>query len=493
MRYLVEGLLPGVLQLAIGAIVFLIRPGRPQSWLFLSFLLIASIVSITFADAHTTYRFSELFLTAWAFWPATLLHLALTFPQRRGIVRRFPRVVWLPYLVSAVVAVLLLQLPLVRGDVRRLLAVPAVGAAYWGVALILLVLSLARASMVGGTPLIRQRARILCAAFVLGYVPPILGTVAEAVFHVAVPYLNAMWKLTLLFPIVMAYAMVRYDMFDVRAALRAGAVYSAATGLVVLAYTGAIAGTDILLTNWEAAQSPIVAAAVMAVLVVVLLNPLYLRSQRLVDRLFFRQRVDVQRSIEHVSEAMSGLLDLRRIVELLTQTIEEQLHPVRQELYLLDARRQGYVRADQEEADEQDGPPADRRRLAAGAVPRAAAPAADAGAGRGGSRTGGLPGGLSHGDGRSRGDPGRAVRLPGARDGLPHPGFEAVRPRLLGPGPRTPPAPGELERPRPRARAGVHGPPGDERRADAPRSGAWRSSRASGRTSPSSFPGPCRT
>ena len=141
------------------------------------------------------------------------------------------------------------------------------------------------------------------------------------------PYLNAMWKLTLLFPVVMAYAMVRYDLFDVRAALRAGAVYSAATGLVVLAYTGAIAATDILLTNWEAAQSPIVAAAVMAVLVVVLLNPLYLRSQRLVDRLFFRQRVDVQRSIEHVSEAMSGLLDLRRIVELLTQTVDGAAAP----------------------------------------------------------------------------------------------------------------------------------------------------------------------
>ncbi len=355
-RYLIEGLLPGVLQLVIGAVVFLIRPGRPQSWLFLSFLLIASVVNVTFADAHTTYRFSELFLTAWAFWPATLLHLALTFPQRRGIVRRFPRVVWLPYLVSAVVAVLL-QLPIVRGDVRLLLAVPAAGAAYWGVALILLVLSLARASVVGGTPLIRQRARILCAAFVLGYVPPILGTTAEALFQVTVPYLNAMWRLTLLFPIVMAYAMVRYDLFDVRAALRAGAVYSAATGFVVLAYTGAIAGTDILLANWEAAQSPIVAAAVMAVLVVVLLNPLYLRSQRLVDRLFFRQRVDLQRSIEHVSEVMSGLLDLRRIVELLTQTVEEQLHPVRQELYLLDARRQGYVRADQEEADERDGRP----------------------------------------------------------------------------------------------------------------------------------------
>jgi class 3 adenylate cyclase len=356
-RFLAEGLLPGLLQLATGAVVFLIRPGRPQSWLFLAFALIAYLVSVTFADAHLTYRFTELFLTAWAFWPATLLHLALTFPQRRGIVRRFPRVLWLPYVISGAIAALLQlpavpQLPGIHNDVRFLLAVPAAAAAYWGVALILLVLSLARASVVGGTPVIRQRARILGAAFVLGYVPPILGTVVEALLQVTVPYLNAMWKLTLLFPIVMAYAMVRYDFFDVRAALRAGAAYSAVTGLVVLAYTGAITVMDVLLANWEAAQSPIVGGAVMAALVVVLLNPLYLRSQRLVDRLFFRQRVDVQRSIERVSEVMSGLLDLGRIVELLTQTVEEQTHPERQELYLFRASRRGYALAGEEEGDE---------------------------------------------------------------------------------------------------------------------------------------------
>jgi class 3 adenylate cyclase len=351
MRFVLESLLPGMLQLAIGAVVFLVRPGRPQSWLFLVFTLIAYLVSVTFGDAHTSYRFSGLFLTAWAFWPATLVHLALTFPQRRRILRRFPRVVWLPYLISTVLAILL-QIPYVRADVRLLLAVPAVAAAYWGVALVLLVLALARASVVGGTPLIRQRARVLCAAFVLGYAPPILGTVVEALFQVTVPYLNALWRLTLLFPVVMAYAMVRYDLFDVRAAIRTGAVYSAVTGLVVLAYTGAIVAMDVLLTTWEAAQSPIIAAAVMATLVVVFLNPLYLRSQRVVDRLFFRQRVDVQRSIERASEVMGGVLDLRRIVEILGQTVDEQLHPARRELYLLDAARQGYERADLEEGDE---------------------------------------------------------------------------------------------------------------------------------------------
>ena len=54
---------------------------------------------------------------------------------------------------------------------------------------------------------------------------------------------------------------------------------------------------------------------------------------------------------------MSGLLDLRRIVELLRQTVDEQLHPERQELYLLDADRPRYVRADQEDGDEGEDRP----------------------------------------------------------------------------------------------------------------------------------------
>src|SRR5581483_7467028 len=125
-------------------------------------------------------------------------------------------------------------------------------------------------------------------AFALGYVAPITGTVIEAVLQVPVPHLNALWKLNLLFPLVMAYAMVRYDLFDVRAAVRAGAAYTAATGLVVLAYAGAITVTDLVLTSLDVSTSPIVAAAVTAVLVLVLLNPLYLQTQRVVDRLFFR-------------------------------------------------------------------------------------------------------------------------------------------------------------------------------------------------------------
>lgn len=341
-RFLVEGLFAGLLLLGLGALVFYLKPGVPQSWLFLAFCLDSFVINVTYADAHTTYRFTSLFLTAWAFSPALFLHLALTFPQRRTIARRYPRVVWVPYGLSALVAVLL-QVDLYPDHAVRLGVFAGIGAAYWGGALILLVLALARTAVAGATPLMRQRARVLTAGFAVGYLPPVLGTAVEALFRLPVPHLNEIWKLHFLFPAAVAYAMVRYNLFDVRALLRTGTIYSAVTGLVVAAYAGAIALLDLLFSRLEVATSPLVPATVVAVAVVAFLNPVYVRTQKVVDRVFFRQRIDVQLSLERVSDVMIGLLDLQRIVALIRQTVDELFHPARQALLLHDASRQAYV------------------------------------------------------------------------------------------------------------------------------------------------------
>jgi class 3 adenylate cyclase len=338
-RFLIEGLLAALLSLGLGALVFYLQPGAPRSWLFLAFSICWSFINVCYADAHTTYRFTPLFLTAWAFSPAIFIHLALTFPQRRTIARRYPRIVWLPYLASAILAVLL---ELRMHPLRYVLA-PGAGAAYWGAALLLLIVGLIRTSLTGANPLVRQRARVLAAGFALGYLPGVLGTAVEAVFRVAVPYLNELWKLSFVFPAAVAYAMVRYNLFDLRGALRLGTIYSAVTGLVVLAYAGAIVLIDLLFAGLSVGSFPVVPAAVMAVAVVAFLNPVYQRTQTVVDRLFFRERYDVQQSIEHVAEMMTSLLDLDRIVTLILGTVE-LLHPVREALLIYDEAAGVYAR-----------------------------------------------------------------------------------------------------------------------------------------------------
>ena len=102
---LVDGTLAGLLVLALGALVFVLRPGTPESRLFLAFCLVTATINLTYNDLVTTHRFTRLLLALWAFTPALLLHLALTFPERRSLVDRWPWLIPLPYALSAGLAV----------------------------------------------------------------------------------------------------------------------------------------------------------------------------------------------------------------------------------------------------------------------------------------------------------------------------------------------------------------------------------------------------
>ena len=344
-RYVLEGLLPGLLLLALGATVIALRPGVVESRLFLAFCLIWSVTHAAYNDTLTTYRFSRLFLAAWAFSPAVFIHLALTFPEKRAIAQRFPRIVWLAYAVSAVNAVLLQgRMHIYHPDYGPL--IPAIAATDWVVALILLILSLARTSLKAATALTRQRARVLMAGFAVGYLLPVGGTAVEAVFRVNVPYLNELWRLSFLFPLAVAYAIIRYNLFDLRSVIRLGTIYSAVTGLVVLAYAGSLTLLNLSFVQLELSLPPLIPAGVASLAVILFLNPVYVRTQTLVDRLFFRQRYDAQQAIERLSQQMTTVLDLHRIVESIARTVHEVFHPMRVALLIADDGRREYRAAD---------------------------------------------------------------------------------------------------------------------------------------------------
>ena len=136
-----------------------------------------------------------------------------------------------------------------------------------------------------------------------------------------------MWQLNFVFPAAVAYAIVRYQLFDVRAVMRLGAVYSVVTGLVALAYVGLLTGLDLFLARLDVAVAPVMSSAAVALVVVVLMNPVYGRARTLVDRLFFRDRYDAQRSLEALADQMTTVLELDRVEALVTKTADEIFRP----------------------------------------------------------------------------------------------------------------------------------------------------------------------
>ena len=339
-RFLLEGLLPGLLFLGLGAAVLVLKPGAPDARVFLLFCLIWFVTAALYRDAVTTYRFDAIFLTAWAFSPALYLHMAQSFPEPRPWSLRHPRIIWLAYGASALFA-LLLQTGHAGGSPSHLVMIPIVSAVYWVSSLVVLIIALALTAWRGSSALSRQRARVLLAGFALGQLAPVLGTTIEAVTGMTVPYLNLLWKLDFLFPLAVAYAMVRY-LFDVRAVVRLGTIYGLVTGVVIAAYAGAITLLNLIFTRLGMGTSPFATAVVLALAVVLFLNPLYIRAQRVVDRLFFRQRLDVQRSLERLAGTMTTVLDLDRIAGLISRTVDESFHPSRLTLALLDEEQGRY-------------------------------------------------------------------------------------------------------------------------------------------------------
>jgi class 3 adenylate cyclase len=328
-RYVFDSLLPGLVVLALGAVVVVLKPGDAATRLFFAFCLANAVTSIGFVDLVTTHRFTRLFLAVWPWAPALLVHLALTFPEPLGVVRRYPRIVWLPYLVSGLLA---LSVQLTFSD--RSWPVGETTAGYWGLAMVSLIVSLARTSLTGATALTRQRARVLLLGFAVGYLLPVVGTAVEAVFGVTVPYLHALWMLSLSFPLAIAYAIVRYQLFDIRAVLRLGTIYTVVTGLVLVGYAAVLTAVNVSFAGLGMEVSPVVPATVASLAVVFFVNPVYVRTRALLDRVFFRERYDAQQALERLADSMTTVLELDLIVSLITAAVHELLHPARMGLLL---------------------------------------------------------------------------------------------------------------------------------------------------------------
>ncbi|MBI4247444.1 MAG: GAF domain-containing protein, partial [Candidatus Rokubacteria bacterium] len=176
------------------------------------------------------------------------------------------------------------------------------------------------------SPLVNQQTTVLLLGIGLGLgfwlalmLTPILGFYGPPVD----PQIGS--ALVLLYPLAIAYATVRYRLFDAAVAIRRSVVYTALAGMIAGSYALVIAGANALLAQADLARSPAFSAAVMFA-VALGVSPLRARLQGAVDRTFFRERYDYARAIQTLARSMTGLLDLDEIRQRLTTTIEAAMH-----------------------------------------------------------------------------------------------------------------------------------------------------------------------
>ncbi len=309
----------GVLLTLLGFVVYVLRPDAPAARAMLSAAGTWGLYLVTAADIFGPAWFRPLCLVLQAVSPVTLLHLALTFPVERDMVRRHRRLLPALYVIAAAVGVAdnLMFMRWFAGmmALNRLHALALVGAG------LVLIGSLAHSFFVPPSPAARQRVKIAalggCTAFLL----PVVGFAVFAFLGRTFP-LNFLALPLLLFPVAIGYAIVKHDLFEVDRLIRRTVAWVILTVGIAAAYLGGVGTLEVLFTG----RSGRIAQLVFLLAIVAVFNPLRNRVQAAVDFLFARDRYDYRQTVGAASQALATLLDLDAVVERILLTITDTIH-----------------------------------------------------------------------------------------------------------------------------------------------------------------------
>jgi diguanylate cyclase (GGDEF)-like protein/putative nucleotidyltransferase with HDIG domain len=124
--------------------------------------------------------------------------------------------------------------------------------------------------------------------------------------------------------LLVGYAILRYQLFDIKWIMRKGVAYSAAT-VIITALVLFFALIPYTLThNWGRSAS-IASIGGIALLVALLFNPLRAFAQKIVDRLFYGERYDYRQMVLNFSSKMSTILNLDELAEAMLPPVTKAL------------------------------------------------------------------------------------------------------------------------------------------------------------------------
>jgi putative nucleotidyltransferase with HDIG domain len=125
--------------------------------------------------------------------------------------------------------------------------------------------------------------------------------------------------------LLIAYAILRHKLLDVRIVIRLGLLYSITTAILGLVYYLAITLTLSLVEAFSGGRI-ILLSVIVAILTAVIISPLRESAQSWIDRLFYRERYNAGLMLQRLSQATASLLDLDRITKIVLSDVVETLH-----------------------------------------------------------------------------------------------------------------------------------------------------------------------
>jgi putative nucleotidyltransferase with HDIG domain len=135
--------------------------------------------------------------------------------------------------------------------------------------------------------------------------------------------------------LIFAYAILRYQLLDIRVVIRQGLVYSIPTIIIGTTYFLII---TLFLSIFEAYSglNIFIISLLVAIISALLAEPLRVRAQSWVDRMFFREKYDSSQMLQNLSGNVASVLDLYKITDMILDEVCSTLHISRAAFFLRD-------------------------------------------------------------------------------------------------------------------------------------------------------------
>jgi len=318
--------LMGTLYLLIGIVVFVLKPDTAVSWVFFLGCFLQGISSFVSFDIETThYGFIRAYFFNEAFLPAVVLHLSMLFPEKAGFLEKHPRMQIIPYIISAV-----LFFPLELLYPRPFFArVYEIVLFYTIIGVMALIASLLYAYLKKSSVLARQRAKVVLVGAVLALplpaTAPFLAFLGETLGKIKIAT-NFSSIPTIIFPASIAYAIAKHNLFDVDVYIKRAVGYGFMTALVGATYISIqMIIRPAVLHPMFGEFSENIHPILFAILVVFFFNPINQRVQKVVDKLFYREKINYKETVISVSNALTSVLNLTEVVKRIISTVRKEM------------------------------------------------------------------------------------------------------------------------------------------------------------------------
>ncbi len=313
--------LMGAVFFVIGALVLRIKANARESRAFFLFCAAICVWFIGSFDAQASHIMEQIVFFAWIFSPVAGIHLMFIFPSDTRIKASAQNIISLVFLFISAMLFILQYIFFHSYDVWKY--INTVTWMYVVLSTFIFPASSLMTYLHPASALAKQRAQIILLGCIFGLLVPALTVAGITVFNINLPY-NLMALPVVIFPLSIAYAIVKHKLFDIDVILEKALTYGLLTGTVVAMSALTIFAFNVVFARYGGWRNPAFFVVLSAFLVIAL-NPLKNRIQDFVDLTFFRKKYDYKRTVEEVSYAMTSLLSLDKIVDKIISIIESTM------------------------------------------------------------------------------------------------------------------------------------------------------------------------